>query len=316
MNATEAREALERAVSSVNDALANYVIEGSSLGDGSARSFKVSSGLGKEIHTDVVKAAQRMTDREFLRYDPSYQTSPSQILVEELTNIPPLQTLDSAIRKGDVGSPNDGADVVSMAHKIATGPEQLVAYRLKGAGIATRRSRRTGLLLPGTGGVYEPVTGAVLYYEPRFDVVTCSGYAFFTTVTLIQSKLETPSKSEQLARTTFARATAKIKVEGIADLERAVVTDPTMRNKMAQLARLLDAEPAYADNLTTKNLVEFVRANADYEISLGVVDGRPALKFDSAPQHRHKIPKLLADDYLVSELTSRKYEAGSKHRVI
>ena len=54
----------------------------------------------------------------------------------------------------------------------------------------------------------------------------------------------------------------------------------------------------------------------DYNIPLTTVDGTKALLFDPSPQHRHQIPRLLADDYLHSYLTDRTYEAGSKQRVI
>jgi hypothetical protein len=84
---------------------------------------------------------------------------------------------------------------------------------------------------------------------------------------------------------------------------------------MAHIARLLDAEPDYAENLTTEKLVEFAEAHPDYNILLSTVGGATVLRFDSSPQHRHQIPHLLADDYLHSYLTDRNYESGSKKRV-
>lgn len=92
--------------------------------------------------------------------------------------------------------------------------------------------------------------------------------------------------------------------------------DPTMRAKMAYVARLLASDPAYAKNLTTKKLVKFVETYPDYDIPVTTVNGKKALSFDPSPQHRHQIPRLLADDYLHSYLTDRNYEAGSKQRVI
>jgi hypothetical protein len=37
--------------------------------------------------------------------------------------------------------------------------------------------------------------------------------------------------------------------------------------------------------------------------------------FEPSPQSRYLIPKALADDFLRSELTDRRYEAGSKQRI-
>ena len=126
--------------------------------------------------------------------------------------------------------------------------------------------------------------------------------------------MDTP-KARNLAKATLATATAKVKIEGVEELEKAVMDDRTMRLKMAAVARLIAAEPDYVNLLTTKNLVQFIKANPDYDIPLVDSNGKSILKFDPSPQRRHQIPKLLADDYLHSQLTDRNYEAGSKHRV-
>lgn len=154
----------------------------------------------------------------------------------------------------------------------------------------------------------------MLYYEPRFDVFTCAGFAYFTTVTLVQTKLHAVEKARQLARETLATVTAKVRIDGFVGLETAVMDDPSMRAKMAYVARLLQSDPEYAKNLTTEKLVKFVEANPDYNIPVSTMDGAKVLLFDPSPQRRHQIPRLLADDYLHSYLTDRNYEAGSKQR--
>lgn len=66
----------------------------------------------------------------------------------------------------------------------------------------------------------------MLYYEPRFDVFTCAGFAYFTTVTLVQTKLHAVEKARQLARETLATVTAKVRIDGFVGLETAVMDDP------------------------------------------------------------------------------------------
>jgi hypothetical protein len=200
-----------------------------------------------------------------------------------------------------------------MAHAIGVGSNQVVAYRMKGPGIAARRSK--GFTLIPRDGIYRPVEGDVLYYEPRFDAFTCDGFVYFTTVTLIQTKLHADHKARQLAKETLSAVTSKVMIHGFGELEKAVMDDPSMRAKMASVARLIEADPDYAENLTTEKLVEFVETYPDYDIPVTTIGGRKALAFDPSPQHRHQIPRLLADDYLHSFLTDRNYEAGSKQRV-
>ncbi|UNX54034.1 hypothetical protein MF406_13925 [Georgenia sp. TF02-10] len=313
MSAESARQALQEALDAGPDTLDNHVLRGAALGEAEVTRFGLVGNMAADVVADVTHAAETMARKQFLAYDPSYQTSTSQVLVEALADIPELAAIDALIRQGDVPDDNGTEPVVAMAHSIGTGDGQIVAYRLKGAGIATRRAR--GIPLVPRDGVYVPLTGEVIYYEPRFEALTVSGFVFFNTVTLVQTKLRAPAKARQLAKTTLKSVTTHIRIDGYAELEAAVMADPSMRAKMAHVARLISDDPEYARHLTTKKLVTFVGEHPEYDIATSKVDGEKGLKFDSAPQHRHKIPRLLADDYLHSYLTDRSYEAGSKQDV-
>lgn len=313
MTEEPARQALDTALGADLTGLDNFVIRGDALVDSELTRFDLVNGMASDVVVDVRRFAEALTDRQFLEYDPSYQTSSSQVLVEKLSDIPELASVDAAIRRGDVPNDAAGRTVVAMAHAVGTGANRIVVYRLKGPGIATRRSR--GITLIPRDGIYRPIEGDVLFYEPRFDVLTFGEFAYFTTVTLIQTKLHAPDKARQLARDTLTTVTAKIRIDGFAELEQAVMDDPSMRAKMASIARLMQSDPDYAKNLTTKKLIAFVESYPDYDIPITTVDGKKALRFDASPQHRHQIPRLLADDYLHSYLTDRNYEAGSKQRI-
>lgn len=313
MNAEAARQALVKALEAEPDALTNHVVRGESLAEATVTGYDLESDMADQVLADVVQAAEAMTRKQFLAYDPSYQTSSSQVLVESIADIPELAAVDAEIRLGDVADDNGGAAVVAMTHSVSNGGERIVAYRLKGAGIATRRSKDIPLV--PRDGVYRPLTGDILYYEPRFDAITAGGFIFFNTVTLVTTKLQAPEKARRLARETLKSVTADIRIQGYEQLEAAVMDDPTMRSKMAHVARLVQDDAEYASHLTTARLVEFVTDHPQYDIATAEIDGEKTLKFDPAPQHRHKILRLLADDYLHSYLTNRDYEAGSKQGV-
>ena len=313
MTAEAAREVLSDAVGNAATGLENFVIRGAALAEAKVSRFDLVADMAAGVVDDVLQAASALTSKQFLDYDPSYQTSTSQVLVEALEQIPELASVDAVVRAGDVPDDAGGPSVVAMANSIGTGGRRIVGYRLKGPGIATRRPR--GIPLIPRDGIYRPIEDDLLYYEPRFDVFTCSGFAFFTTVTLIQTKLHAVDKARRLARDILTLATAKVRIDGFPELEQAVMDDPTMRAKMGYVARLLESDPDYAENLTTKKLVAFVETYPDYHIPVTTVGGKKALVFDPSPQHRHQIPRLLADDYLHSYLTDRNYEAGSKQEL-
>lgn len=307
------RDALSAALEAATPGLANYVIRGQALADGEPTEFDLTTDLAKRVTTDLTHVAEGLLRKQFVAYDPSYQTNAAQVLVEDLSEIPELAAVDAHIRTGDVAEDTGDGDVVAMVHALGVGSDQVVGYRTSGAGIATRR--RQGLPLIPRQGVYGPVPGDVLYYEPRFDVFTCAGFAYFTNASLIQTKLQAPDKARTLARETLGHVTATVRIDGFDELEKAVMDDATLRAKMTYVARLVERDPEYAALLTTERLVDFIADNPQFDIPLSTVDGKPALKFETSPQHRHQIPRLLADDYLFSQLTERSYEAGSKQRV-
>lgn len=313
MTAEPAREVLTNAISGPVTALGNFVVRGEALAGAGLSRFDLVADMGAEVIEDVVRSVNGLSQKQFLSYDPSYQTSTSQVLVENLSEIPELAAVDAEVRLGNAPDDTGGRQVVAMAHTVGIGANQIVAYRLKGPGIAARRSK--GITLIPRDGIYRPIGGEVLYYEPRFDAFTCAGFAYFTTVTLIQTKLHAVGKARELARDTLTAVTAKVRIVGFAELEKAVMDDPTMRAKMAYVARLLQSDPEYTKNLRTKKLVKFVETYPDYDIPVTTINGKNALVFDPSPQHRHQIPRLLADDYLHSYLTDRNYEAGSKQRL-
>ena len=313
MPAEPARQALVKALENAPETASNFVIRGLTLADCDIARFDLTRHMAFQVTEDVTGAVEALTTKQFIAYDPSYQTNPSQVLVEDLRQIPELASVDAQILGADVKEDAGGEDVVAMVHAFGFGTGQVVAYRLKGPGIATRR--RHGIQLIPRDGVYAPIEGDVLYYEPRFDVFTCGGYAYFTTATLIQSKLHADHKARALAKRTLEDVTRHVQIAGYEDLERAVMDDPTLRAKMASVARLIEADPDYGAALTTERLVAFVQANPDYGIPVTSVAGEARLRFEPSPQHRHQIPRLLADDYLHSLLTRRNYEAGSKHHL-
>lgn len=295
--------------------LDSYVARGSDLDSADVSRVEFATDLADAVTTDLVGALTRLLDRELMPYDPAYQPSGGQALVAALDEAPTLQRLHAHVRTDDV--PVDditGGQVHAMAHRLHREGALVAAYRVKGAGIATRRPRGLWALLP-RDGVYARVDDEILYYEPRVDAWVVGDHVLFTARTTLERRLNAPSQAQAMARETFERATAHVAIVGADELATACASDPTMIAKMASLARTLDADPAYAELLTTEHLVEFVDANPQFGVRIGGTGDARRLVFEPSPQTRYRIVKLLADDFLRSDLTQRRYEAGSKQRL-
>ena len=306
----EARIAAARADPSGND----FLVRGTDLATAEPREITFEQQMASTVRSDVLDAAAAVLSREWLPYDPSYALSPGQAFADDLAQVPELARLHAAVvggqAPGDTGE--DGEPVVAMAHEVFADPAAgIVAYRLKGQGIATKRPRGIRALL-AVDGVFEEVKSEIVYYEGRFDAIVVGDSVLVTATTTLTRVLGSTGRIRALARSTFARATLKLAIEGAELLAEAVATDPAMASKMAQLARILDDDPAYAKLLTTENLVEFLERNPAVHIATTGKGKQRRLVFEPAPQTRYAIVKLMADDYLRSDLSKRSYEAGSK----
>ena len=306
----EARIAAARADPSGND----FLVRGTDLATAELREITFEESMAATVRSDVLDAATAVLAREWLPYDPSYALSPGQVFADDLAEVPELARLHAAVvggqSPGDTGE--DAEPIVAMAHEVFADPAAgIVAYRLKGPGIATKRPRGIRALL-AVDGVFEEVKSKIVYYEGRFDAIVVGDSVLVTATTTLTRVLGSTDRIQALARSTFAKATRKLAIEGAELLAEAVATDPAMASKMAQLARILDADPAYAKLLTTENLVEFLERNPAVHIATAGKGKQRKLVFEPAPQTRYAIVKLMADDYLRSDLSKRSYEAGSK----
>ena len=323
--ADEAREALTAALATIDTAgvSANYLVRGASIFSGEPRRIDFEKQLAAEVVVDVLGFASRLTDLELVPYDPSFQPSTGQALVDRLDEVPELARLhqsiaaDTALLDDPTGD-DPARQIAALAHRVdgvsADQASAITAYRLKGPGIATKKPGGLRVLLP-RGGVYERVTDELVYYQPRFDAIVVAGFVFVTTPMTLQRNLGSDARARTVARETFARATVHIHIDGAVELTEAVSHDPAMIAKMMQLNRTLEADPAYAEALTTARLLEFLDANPHIAIDIVGVGNDRSLVFDPAPQRRYLIPKALTDDFLRSDLTSRRYEVGSKQRL-
>jgi hypothetical protein len=295
---------------------ATLLARGSGLAAAELRSVDFDGGVAGEIAADVLGYARSIAGREWLPYDPSYQLASNQALVDALDQVPELARLHERVLAGrSILDSGDEHPIVAFVHHLpapATG--SITAYRIKGPGIATRRPRGIKAFLP-RAGVYERIEREVLYYEPRFDALVFEGQVFVTAITTVQRAFGSDARARAMATKTFSRATAGIAISGADELAEAISSDPAMVAKMAQLSRLLDADPDYAEALQTPRLLAFLDDNPQIAVAMAGTGVERTLVFEPSPQKRYLIPKILADDFLRSELTKRQYEVGSKQQI-
>jgi hypothetical protein len=303
------RAQLEKAVAAVSESPSgeHWVVRGRALAAGTPGRVSFERELAETVVGDVLSRAEQLLEQEFVPYDPSYQPSTGQVLVESLSELPELQPLHAALPSASADDAERG-DVRATVHRASADAETAItAYRTRSAAVATKR---TGVLLP-RDGVYERVDRPLLMYDAAFDALVVGDTAFIAKTATFRTFGST-EKAAAMARTTFSTATAALRIDGADELLAAVSSDPNMVAKMAQLSRTLEAEPDYAEALTMPRLLAFLDGNPQIPIATTGDGDERRLVFESSPQKRWLIVKALADDFLKSELSNRSYEVGSK----
>ena len=301
---------------------ATFLIRGLSIFDGEPRRIDFEREVACEVVADVLACASRLADHELIPYDPSFQPSGGQALIDRLEDVPELARLhrqvisDASLLDDDRAGDDPRHRIAALAHRVdgVRAGASITAYRLRGPGIATRRPSGLRVLLP-RGGIYERVDSELVFYQPRFDAIVVADFVIVTAPMTLQRKLGSDARARTAARETFARATVNIAISRVDELTEAVSHDPAMIAKMMQLNRTLNDDPQYAEALTTERLLQFLDDNPHVAIGVDGAGLDRRLVFDPSPRTRYLIPKALADDFLRSDLTSRRYEASSKQRL-
>lgn len=313
----QARSELAAAVAALGSdpGLDTYLARGDDLESAGVTRIELAADVAAEVTADMVRLLQRLLEAELLGYDPSYQPSSSQALVTALADVPALGRIHELVAADDVAvdADDDEVPIRAMAHRLHADDAVVVAYRVKGSGIATRRPRGLRALLP-RDGVYERAD-EIVYYEPRVDAWVAGAHVLFSARTTLEQRLHAPERAQEMAKETFSKVTAQVSIDGAEQLAEAVASDPTMIAKMSSIVRKLEEDPDFAANLTTERLVGFVAEHPQYGVLVTGEGDERRLVFEPSPQTRYRIVKLLADDFLRSDLTQRLYEAGSKQEV-
>ena len=310
---TPIREALAAALAAAvsADSPRTWLLRGGNLAAANPTKIDTDRKTATTIATDVRAALTAAANAELVDYDPSYQPAPNQRLVIPASELPFLDRLHKLVALGDLPLDNGVGPLLGMVHQLGADATPVAAYRVTGPGIATKRPRGLRALLP-RDGVYEAIDGDVIYYQPRFDVLVVAEFALVSTRTVLEQRLGGDQTLKEQALATLDVISATLDIAGLAELRKAATSDHTMMVKLGQVRRLIDSDPAYAAALHTERLLAFLDNHPDIDIPTAGQGSTRALSFVASPQQRYRLVKLLADDYLRSDLTNRQYEAGSK----
>jgi len=271
--------------------------------------------LAQEFIEAVSGKARVLADLTFRSYGPAVEISRGEAM-HAPADAGLLAGLEAAVATGDADLYDPNAGYVDHLRLMATRavlPDGRAVTFYRELKPTSRLDRSpTFAALFSAGWFSKIVDDHVLLFDRRFDAIVTDGVALFTSKAVFERLFDFFAQVEASAKQTFTTITAKLRIDRIADMQAACTSNPAMMAKMASVQRRLDADPEYADAMTMRKLLRYVRAHAETGVEITGTGAQAQLSFHPDPARRYKILHLLDDDYLVSALTKRIYEANSK----
>ena len=272
----------------------------------------VDAALAAELLAECVSTARSAVAAELLPAVPGFAPGRAQwvfVPVDEQ-----LAELDHAVRRPsheqyDRETAFGRRNLLVVRVRAADGSH--VARLYQGFSPEKALGRRTGILAFWSGERFEGLTEEPLVIDRAFRVLVTGGLALMPAPSAYESLFGPPPGLREHAEQTFAATFGTLSITGAQELREACTSDPTMMRKMLSIERKL-AEPSFRAALTMPNLLFFLKSNPKIGVAVDRSGPEPSLVFETDAQHRWALLKLLDDDFLHSELTSRSYEANSK----
>ncbi|GAA2015727.1 DUF4868 domain-containing protein [Nakamurella flavida] len=272
----------------------------------------VDAALAAELLAECVATARSAVAAELVPAVPGFTPGRAQWVFVEVDE--QLAELDHAVRRPSHEQYDRSTDfgrrnLLVVRVKAADGTQ--IARLYQGFSPEKALGRRTGIVAFWGGERFEGLTEAPLVIDRAFRVLVTGGTALMPASSAYESLFGPPPGLREQAAQTFASTFGTLSITGAQELREACTTDPTMMRKMLSIERKL-AEPAFRSALTMPNLLTFLGRNPKIAVKVDRTGPAPSLVFETDAQHRWALLKLLDDDFLHSELTSRTYEANSK----
>jgi hypothetical protein len=167
-------------------------------------------------------------------------------------------------------------------------------------------SRKGGIAALFSAGTYNRIHKNIFLFDSKVDCFVCGGYLFINNLPAFQRIFKFFDAVKAKADETLNTILEQIPVFNADQFRTACKGQIQMVAKLLQISRR-----PYLAEVTMDDLRQTI---ADYHLDVEIkdVEGKEQLVFDTAPNRRWIILKLLDDGYLGSTMTKLKYEVNSK----
>lgn len=274
------------------------------------------------LHDAIAEAAASwlttVAGDELVPYEPGFNEFETQILTLTITEVPVLANTRPLLEPPDRADQFDINKVTLSRLRGYSYSAQLSHLgwihffrRLTRSNVQLKRQK--SLLAWLVENEYELVGERGLRLETDFDAVVIGDEILVRSRVPFERLFDFAQMTIDHARDAAAAVVRHLSIRGADEFIQIVSRDRRMHSKLqSALEKLKD--PEYLAKVTNERIAALVEDRNDIELELAATKDRSVeLVFDSSPQRRWTLLKILDDDYLISELTESRYQAPSKH---
>ena len=245
-------------------------------------------------------------------YGPLYKPDPGEIEVIELAQVPALGLATSRLDELAPLAAFDGADDayirrLSYWGTVIGAPDETAAYFFRGFHGAAELQRKRGAAFTFTAGTFHNVEERIFLFAEGIDCFVFGEYVFVIQKNRFRKLFDQMEEVYERATEAAADLHARLPIANFEAFQAACSTDAALADKVLAV-RGRD----YFDQLSYEFVAPVI---SEFELQIPTTtgpDGEIQLEFRPQPGHRHRILKLLDDDFLRSSMTDHRYEVNSK----
>jgi len=272
------------------------------------------AAIGTNVQNELTRDVNRfikseIADAELRPYAPGYLPGPGEIVYLSLEENSTVADLIGPVRRpaglGHFDLTEEFINNLRFFGINASGAKSRVLFL--GSYSAKQELTRSGLLpLIFEGGTFNKVRRTTFLFDDKYDCVDFDGYIFIRSVTAFQRMFDFLAQLQAAAQKVLALVNQQIPIENFDKMKTLCSRMPAMATKLANIEK--------RTYLKTLTMADCERVIKEYGLKIEVVNvaGVKKLKFESDPQRRWLIIRLLDDAFLRSTMTEAKYEANSK----
>lgn len=245
-------------------------------------------------------------------YDPLYKPDPGEVEVIELAEVPALELAASRLDELAPLAAFDGADDayirrLSYWGTVVTAPDETTAHFFRGFHGAAELKRKRGAALTFKGGTFHNVEERIFLFAEGVDCFVFGEYAFVIQKNRFRKLFDQMDEVYVRATEAATDLNARLPIANFDAFVAACSTDAALADKVIAV-RGRDYFDQLSYEFVAPVIAEF---NLQIPTTIGP-GGEVQLEFRPQPGHRHRILKLLDDDFLRSSMTDHRYEVNSK----